>query len=130
MKISILAGLLLLSSILSAQPSLHCIPLNESRVIHDRALKSVYLDSAVNALEGKMIVLEENSARRDNSFQSLLSEHKGKNKILGEMLDHQKSLTESYKDENGALRKQVKREKRKTKAAGIIGLVVIVIALL
>lgn len=108
----------------------HCLSIEDSRFLHERALKSVYLDSAVNALEGKMIVLEENSARREKDFSDLISEERDKNKVAAEMLTHQKQLTEGYKDENGALRKQVKREKRKRNAAGGIAILVIVLALL
>lgn len=90
----------------------------------------INLQDVLQNREARIVLLETSAAERENNFQELLQAERGKNAVSAEMLTHQKQLTESYKDENGALRKQVKREKRKTKAVGAIGIVVIVLALL
>lgn len=88
------------------------------------------MDSISGTLSKRVVLLETQKAESYLSFTNLLNIEKSKNSVQAEILNHTESLVQSYKDENGVLRKQVKREKRKTKAVGVIGIVVIVLALL
>jgi hypothetical protein len=101
----------------------HCLSIEDSRFLHERALKSVYLDSAVNALEGKVIVLEENSARRETDFVNLLNVQKKINSVQADILNHTESLLQSYKSEATDERKKKKGWKA---ASGVLGILLII----
>jgi hypothetical protein len=104
----------------------HCLSIEDSRFLHERALKSVYLDSAVNALEGKIVVLEDYSEGREKDFAELLSTAKQKDKYFGEIIDHQNHLIESHKSEATDERKK----KKGWKAASGVLAILLVIALI
>jgi len=129
MKALILVGLLFLNLTLFGQDSLHCIPLNESRVVHELALKSLSLDSMLQNREGKIIILEDKSATREKDFAELLGIQKQKDIYFREITDHLNSLVESYKSEAKENRWQATKFKILAVLEGIALAALIIIAL-
>lgn len=128
----ILATALLGNLILSGPPcysqgSLHCIPIGESRVIHEYAVKYVQSIQLVDSLESKIVVLENRFVETSADYHQLLNAEKQKNDQLAGKFQDQERITVVTNDQNKALNKKAKRYKWQRNGLG--GLLVIVIAL-
>jgi hypothetical protein len=129
MKKLILAVLLLRASTLFGQESLHCIPLSESRVIHERALKSIGLDIIVNEQAGKIVILENSLLSQHESFTKELTEEREKLQLQKEITAHTESISNTYQEEKKSLKKQVRRLKWQRIGLGVIAVAAIGLSL-
>lgn len=129
MKKLILAGLLLLSLTALGQGLSHCLPLNESRILHELALKSISLDSMLVNREDRIIILVESIASQHESFMDQLSVEREKLQIQTEITAHQESVSNSFKEENEYLQKQIRRLKWQRVGLGVIAVAVIGLSL-
>lgn len=110
-------------------PVLHCIPLAESRKLHEDAVKSYQYKALADSLQGKVIVLEEEKSAENERFNALLNQEREKTAIQAELKDHQKALNDTYIIECQTCQKQDKRHRHQRNALGLALIVVIILAL-
>src|SRR5688572_17611603 len=96
----ITAGLGLLTLILYggscyAQSEVHCMPLEESRIIHEMAHESLLIPE----LKGKIELLENQRSDYRKSFDELLANEKEKYRVQLEKFDEQVKISQSYDQE-------------------------------
>jgi hypothetical protein len=106
---------------------LHCIPLSESRIVHERALKSIGLDIIVNEQAGKIVILENSLLSQHESFTQELQVEREKLQLQKEITAHTESIVTTYQEEKKTLKKQVRR--LKWQRTGLAAVAVLVIGL-
>lgn len=131
MKRLTFATLLLLSWILCAQSfgQAHCIPLDESRWLHEQALKAVTLDSIVHS-QGKQIeILRTINTEQYQDFQKLLSIEREKFATQKEITADFVRLADSWREEAEFYQKRYKKQRRQkgVLTIGAVGLLVLMI---
>lgn len=131
MKRLTFATLLLLSWILSgpAFGQAHCIPLDESRWLHEQALKAVALDSIVHS-QGKQIdLLRDINSEQYRDFQKLLAIEREKFATQKGITADFVRLADSWREEAEFYQKRYKKQRRQkgVLTIGAVGLLIITI---
>lgn len=107
----------------------HCIPLDESRWLHEQALKAVALDSIVHS-QGKQIeILRTINTEQYQDFQKLLSIERKKFATQKEITADFVRLADSWREESEYYRKKYKKQRRQkgVLTVGAVGLLIITI---
>lgn len=99
------------SSILYGQSSLHCIPLGESRVIHERALKSIRMDTIIHEQGLKIELLTQQNGKQRSDFEKLIGIEQNKFQLQKEISDHTSKLSESYRDQLAYISKKERKQR-------------------
>lgn len=105
----------------------HCIPLEQSRLLHADAYRSYLQDTVISELSGKVTLLESKVSSIRDSFSEQLNLEREKNTLQSQNVEGFKSQILSYESENNYLKKREKKARRERNVA--IGLGVILLAL-
>jgi hypothetical protein len=126
MKRLIIAGLLLQSwTAYGQESSMHCLPLSESRVIHQMAAQSVVMAETLTNRDSRIVVLEKQVKDQYAGFSEQLKIESEKLQLQKEITAHTESIVTTYQEEKKTLKKQVRR--LKWQRAGLAAVAVLVI---
>jgi uncharacterized protein YhaN len=106
----------------------HCIPLDESRFIHEQAAKYRYAEQAIDSLEGRVAKLEDERQTFQVNINNVILNEQAKVNDATLLADDYKKLYEVSEEEKQHLQKSAKKAKRKLTAAIIIGVGLVVLA--
>jgi hypothetical protein len=106
----------------------HCIPIEESRLLHWDAYRSYSLDSINQELTGSIVILQGqvNSLRKTHAEE--LAIEREKNALQVENVEGFKSQILSYEAENTYLKKRERKARRERNVAVGLGVILLAIA--
>jgi hypothetical protein len=107
-----------------AQDKLHCIPLNESRIIHQMAHESLL----VPELKGKIELLEAEKVNYRKTFDELIALERVKTRMELEKFEVQVKVSSSYESQLKALEKEARKARRGRDVAIGLGIILIVVS--
>lgn len=120
MRKLILAGLLIVSWTVRGQP--FCADITESRIIYQLAAQKFYGDSLIAALEGKIIILNNDNTALAGSYESLLRNSELKNYEYGQREAGLQKIIQNYQTEIRSVRKKSRwRSLQKWLLIGVAG---------
>jgi hypothetical protein len=106
----------------------HCIPLEQSRLLHSDAYRSYLQDSVINEMNGSIVILQGqvNSLRKTHAEE--LAIEREKNALQVENVEGFKSQILSYESENTYLKKRERKARRERNVAIGLGVILLAIA--
>jgi chemotaxis response regulator CheB len=104
---------------------MHCLPLSESRVIHQMAAQSVVMAETLTNRDSRIVVLEKQVKDQYAGFSEQLKIESEKLQLQKEITAHTESIVTTYQEEKKTLKKQVRR--LKWQRAGLAAVAVLVI---
>jgi hypothetical protein len=107
-----------------AQGEVHCLPLDESRIIHEMAHESLLIPE----LKGKIDLLESQRDDYRRSFDELMAVEKEKHLVQLEKFDEQVKISQSYDQELKGLKKAERRARRQRNVAIGLGVILLTVA--
>jgi hypothetical protein len=115
--------------IASGQDSLHCIPLEESRSLHQIAAGVIKLEEQLQNRGARIIILENRLEKQHFGFSEQLKIEREKADLRTEMFDHATKINDSYLEENKGLKKKVRNLKWQRAGLGVLVIVVTLLSL-
>ena len=106
---------------------MHCLPLNESRVIHQMAMQKLIQDSLITELSGKITLLEDEKTTIRRDFTALLAAETEKTNLANQVSEQQKLVSQSFERENKELRKKNRYLKWQRNGSVVIGLILVIL---
>jgi hypothetical protein len=107
-----------------AQSEVHCMPLEESRIIHEMAHESLLIPE----LKGKIDLLENQRTDYQKSFDELMAVEKEKYRVQLAKFDEQVKISQSYDQEIKGLKKAERRARRQRNVAIGLGVILLTVA--
>lgn len=121
----LLALSLIVPSIGYTQNNNYCLPIEKARLLVEDAFKKRVLDTVVNTLEDKIIILENQVTTQANDYRNLLKIEADKFQVQKEISELNEGLTKSYKDQLTHTEKLNRRHKRQRNVLGLLVLVAV-----
>lgn len=105
----------------------HCIPISESILLHEDAVKLRSQIALTDSLEGAIVILQTEKAKTFESLNQIIVIEKEKTQLQSGQSEHYKHLSTAYQDENKRLKKEVRKARWQRNGAVLIGVVLIVL---
>lgn len=106
---------------------MHCIPLEDSRRLHEDAVRKYYNDSLIYVREQVILSLEHQLSKRSKYYEELLSTSAQVNdQRIAQNVALQKTI-QSLQTENKSVRKRLRWSNFKTAGVGILGVVAVIL---
>src|SRR5690606_33402875 len=129
LKIILLLTLTVFAGRSYAQESdVHCLPIQESRVIHAMAYQKLLQDTLINELSGKVELLESERITIYRDYEDLLQSERNKTSIAQQISQQHEKVSESLERENHELTKQNRSLRFQRTGAVILGVMLAGIA--
>lgn len=109
---------------------MHCLPLSESRVIHQLAFQKLIQDSLITELGAKIDLLEDEKTTIRRDFTALLAAETEKTSLANQVSEQQKLVSQSFERENKELKKENRSLRRQRSLAVVLAVVLGVAAIM
>jgi hypothetical protein len=108
-KIALLSSLTVFETCCLAQDVKHCIPLDQSRLLHEYAVRYHHSIPLIDSLEARAVTLQQENVSIRTSYSELLRVEKEKNRELSGKSGDLEKIISLQAD-------QIKHEKKRTRA--------------